>query len=291
MPSSNENPPFEQIAIVGFGLIGGSMALAIRERWPSVRITAVDRPPVLAGGAGNGAIDPAAHGVTDLSGNDLVVLAAPVEQNIRLLPEVAAVLGDAAMITDVGGTKRDIVKAAAALPGSRATFVGGHPIGGAEHGGFAFARADLFRGRPWILTPHESIAQQTIDHLAGFVQSLGARPTMMDAEEHDRLMAFLSHLPQLTVSALMEVVGEATSSSGLRLAGRGLVDSTRLASSPADVWRDVCASNAGDIGVALDLLIARLQQLRARLADASTVEAVFEHAARWRAELMKGRES
>jgi prephenate dehydrogenase len=291
MPSSGEEPPFQQIAIVGFGLIGGSIALAIRERWPSVRITAVDRPAVLAHAAGSGAIDRAAQAVTDLSGNDLVVLAAPVEQNIRLLPEVAAVLSDGAMITDVGGTKRDIVKAAGARLGSRATFVGGHPIGGAEHGGFAFARADLFRGRPWILTPNASISQQTIDRLAGFVQSLGARPTTMDAEEHDRLMAFLSHLPQLTVTALMEVVGQATSSSGLRLAGRGLVDSTRLASSPADVWRDICASNAGDIGVALDLLIVRLQQLRSGLTDASTVDEVFERAARWRAELMKGRES
>jgi prephenate dehydrogenase len=104
-------------------------------------------------------------------------------------------------------------------------------------------------------------------------------------------MAFLSHLPQLTVSALMEVVGDAATSGGLRLAGRGLVDTTRLASSPADVWRDVCASNAADIGMALDLLIARLQQLRAGLADGDTVDAVFANAARWRAELMKGRES
>ena len=87
----------------------------------------------------------------------------------------------------------------------------------------------------------------------------------MDADEHDRLMAFLSHLPQLTASALMEVVGEAATPSGLRLAGRGLVDTTRLASSPADVWREVCATNAGDIGAALDQLIARLQQLRAGL--------------------------
>jgi prephenate dehydrogenase len=89
----------------------------------------------------------------------------------------------------------------------------------------------------------------------------------------------------------MEVVGDATSSNGLRLAGRGLVDTTRLASSPADVWREVCASNAADIGAALDVLIARLQQLRAGLADGRTVDTVFENAARWRAELMKGRES
>jgi prephenate dehydrogenase len=287
---SSEEPAFRNIAIVGFGLIGGSIALAIRERWPSIRITAVDRPAVLAHAAGSGAIDKAAQQVADLGGNDLVILAAPVEQNVRLLPEAAAIIGDGGLITDVGGTKRDIVSAACALSGARAAFVGGHPVGGAEHGGFAFARADLFRGRPWILTPNGLTSQEAIDRLTGFIKSLGARPTTMSAEEHDRLMAFLSHLPQLTISALMEVVGEATSSSGLRLAGRGLVDSTRLASSPADVWRDVCASNAGDIGVALDRLIERLRQLRAGLSDGATVDGVFEHAAHWRSELMKGRE-
>jgi prephenate dehydrogenase len=290
MSPSSEEPPFHQIAIVGFGLIGGSIALAVRERWPSIRITAVDRPAVLAHAAGSGAIDRAAQGVGELGGMDLVVLAAPVEQNLRLLSDIAAILGRGAAMTDVGGTKRDIVKAAAALPGSCAPFVGGHPIGGAEHGGFAFARADLFRGRPWILTPDGSAAAETVDRLARFIQSLGARPATMDADEHDRLMAFLSHLPQLTASALMDVVGEATDSSGLRLAGRGLVDSTRLASSPADVWRDVCAANSQDIGAALDRLIACLQQLRTGLADGETVDRVFERAAHWRSELMKGRD-
>jgi prephenate dehydrogenase len=287
---SPDEPAFHNIAIVGFGLIGGSIALAIRDRWPAIRITAVDRAAVLAHAAGSGAIDRAAQSVANLGGHDLVILAAPVEQNLLLLPEAAAVIGDGGLITDVGGTKRDIVNAACALSRDRAAFVGGHPIGGAEQGGFAFARADLFRGRPWILTPNGTSPASVVDRLAGFVESLGARPTTMDAAEHDRLMAFLSHMPQLTISALMEVVGEATASSGLRLAGRGLVDSTRLASSPADVWRAVCASNAGDIGAALDQLIARLQQLRAGLTDAATVDRVFERAAHWRSELMKGRE-
>jgi prephenate dehydrogenase len=289
--SPSEEPPFQNIAIVGLGLIGGSIALAVRERWPSARITAVDRSTVLAHAAGSGAIDRAAQSVADLAGMDLVVLAAPVEQNVLILPEVVSHLDGDAVITDVGGTKRDILKAAHGLAGRRCAFIGGHPIGGAERGGFAFARADLFRGRPWILTPDPSLPVQTIERVVGFVQSLGARVTTMDADEHDRLMAYLSHLPQLAISALMEVVGEATTSTGLRLAGRGLVDSTRLASSPADVWREVCASNATDIGVALDKLIARLQELRSGLAGGTTVDDVFEHAARWRAELMKGRES
>src|SRR5262250_3945159 len=107
MPSASEEPYFHQIAIVGFGLIGGSIALAVRDRWPSIRITAVDRPPVLAHAAGSGAIDRAAQSVANLTGHDLVILAAPVEQNLKLLPEAAAIIGDGGVITDVGGTKRD----------------------------------------------------------------------------------------------------------------------------------------------------------------------------------------
>jgi len=284
------DPPFHNVAIVGFGLIGGSIALALRERWPSVRVTAVDRPNVLAHAAGSGAIDRAAHSVADLGEPDLLVLAAPVGQNVRLLQDAAERLTSEAVITDVGGTKRDIVAAARALPALRAAFVGGHPIGGAERGGFAFARADLFRGRPWVFTPDDRVPPQALDRLFEFAHGLGAKPATMDAGEHDRLMAFLSHVPQLTSSVLMDVVGRAATQDGLRLAGRGLMDTTRLASSPADIWRDVCASNADVIGVALDALIARLTELRAGLERGDVVETIFEDAARWRAELMKGRE-
>ena len=105
----------------------------------------------------------------------------------------------------------------------------------------------------------------------------------MTAADHDRLLAFLSHLPQLTVSALMQVVGSAATEKGLTLAGQGLVDSTRLASSPASVWRDVCATNADAIAGALDQLIARLTELRANLEQGDAIERIFDDAGRWRA--------
>jgi prephenate dehydrogenase len=112
----------------------------------------------------------------------------------------------------------------------------------------------------------------------------------MDAARHDHLMAFLSHLPQFTASALMEVAGGATGSEGLRLAGRGLVDTTRLASSPSSVWRDIAATNADEIAGALDLLIERLTELKIDLGRGSALERVFDDASRWRAELVKPRE-
>jgi prephenate dehydrogenase len=286
MPTSE--PPFTSISIIGLGLIGGSIALAVRERWPATRIAGVDRKAVLAHAFGSGAIDRAADSAADAADVDLIVLAAPVRQNLKLLAEIAQRLSATTVVTDVGSTKRGIVDAAAAL--ACASFVGGHPIGGAEQGGFGFARPDLFRHRPWIFTPAPSTPPALLDRLFEFARGAGARPSTMDATEHDRVMAFLSHLPQLTASALMDVIGSSAGENALRLAGRGLVDTTRLASSPAETWRDVCATNADAVAEALDQLIARLSELRADLRGGDAVNRVFADAARWRAELMSSRD-
>jgi len=278
-------PPFRRVAIAGIGLIGGSIALAIRDRWPSAHIVGIDTPSVLTHARTSGAIDDGLPSMAALDAADLVVLAAPVRQNARLLTQLPERVAHEALLTDVGGTKRDIVGAARRLP-SGARFIGGHPIGGAERGGFGFARRDLFENRPWILTPVPGTDAGALSALRSFVTALGARPVVMEPEEHDRVMAFVSHLPQLAASALMDTVGGAVARDGLAVAGRGLADTTRLASSPADVWRDICATNADAISGALDLLIDRLNDLRADLHRGDALEAVFGGAARWRAELM-----
>ena len=278
-------PPFRRVAIAGIGLIGGSIALAIRDRWPSAHIVGIDTPSVLTHARTSGAIDDGLPSMAALDAADLVVLAAPVRQNARLLTQLPERVAHEALLTDVGGTKRDIVGAARRLPPG-ARFIGGHPIGGAERGGFGFARRDLFENRPWILTPVPGTDAGALSALRSFVTALGARPVVMEPEEHDRVMAFVSHLPQLAASALMDTVGGAVARDGLAVAGRGLADTTRLASSPADVWRDICATNADAISGALDLLIDRLNDLRADLHRGDALEAVFGGAARWRAELM-----
>jgi len=290
---SSPEPLFPRIAIVGIGLIGGSIAFAARRTWPSAHVLAVDREAVLREALSRRAIDEGAADLSAVSGADLVVLAAPVRQNLALLRQVAGHVSPSAVVTDVGGTKRTIVDAAAKLPPG-VTFVGGHPLGGGARGGFEFATASLFTRRPWILTPPEGplgpSMTSAVDRLTAFVTGLGAQPTVMTAPEHDRLMAFISHLPQLAVTALMEVVGSIVAEKGLRLAGQGLIDTTRLASSPAGVWRDICATNADEIAGALDVLIERLSDLRSDLQRAEIIDAVFDHAAHWRAELMKGRD-
>ena len=291
-------PIFSKIGIVGLGLIGGSIALRARELWPGALVIGVDNKDVLETAMRLHAIDVAADDLIVLAEADVVILAAPVRTNIALLADLDENVRQPAVVTDTGSTKRDIVAAASALP-QRFTFVGGHPLAGAAQGGLENARADLFQGRPWLLTsgsarPDESRASATQDDggaalakLTGFVQALGAVPRVMGVQAHDRLLAFLSHLPQLTASALMQVVGESVGQEGLALAGRGLADTTRLASSPADIWRDIAATNADEIGPALDALIALLQDLRRDLRDGDTLADVFTDAARWRSTLKR----
>ena len=316
---------FEKIGIVGLGLIGGSIALKARELWPTSLVIAVDNKDVLETAMRLHAIDVAADDLIVLAEADLVVLAAPVKQNIALLEELDDHVRVPAVVTDTGSTKRDIVAAARSLP-PRFTFIGGHPLGGAAKGGLEHARPDLFVGRPWLLTPAAAQARsqdralqptpadssrgrssdrpadvdsesrgrsldrpadEPLEKLTAFVRAMGAEPRTLTVDAHDRLLAYLSHLPQLTASALMQVVGEAVGRDGLALAGRGLADTTRLASSPADIWRDIAATNGDEVGPALDALIAVLTDLRRDLAHGDRLAEVFDEANRWREQLKK----
>ena len=290
---SAQPPMFSKIGIVGLGLIGGSIALRARELWPSALVIGVDNKDVLETAMRLHAIDVAADDLIVLAEADLVILAAPVTQNIALVEELDENVRVAAVVTDTGSTKREILTAAASLP-PRFTFIGGHPLAGAAQGGLEHARPDLFAGRPWLLTsPVAQGGQPTdaggaaLDKLLDFIRALGGEPRIVTAEAHDRLLAYLSHLPQLTASALMQVVGDAVGQEGLALAGRGLADTTRLAASPPDIWRDIASTNADEIGPALDALIALLQELRRDLPEGERLADVFTDAARWRATLKR----
>jgi prephenate dehydrogenase len=285
-PRDATGPPliFEKVAIAGLGLIGGSIALAARQIWPRGLVIGVDDKEVLEKAMLLQAIDVAADDLVVAAEADLVILAAPVRQNLDLLGRLPEYVHTPAVVTDVSSTKRAVVEGARALP-DRFTFVGGHPLGGAARSGIEFARADLFEGRPWIFTPAGQTDGAALERLFAFVTALGARPLTMNAVDHDRMLAFISHLPQVTASALMHIVGEGAGDAGLALAGRGLMDTTRLASSPAAVWTDICSTNADELGQALDRLIAVLQEMRGHLDSAAVLERVFSSANHWRARL------
>lgn len=250
------------LAIVGPGLIGTSVALAAHRRWPNLEVRTVDQGERL-----------------DRIGDALVVvLAAPVDAIIGMIPELAPVISPQTLVLDTGSTKHAIMRAAAAA--NIPQFVGGHPMAGGTTSGPAHARADLFDARPWFLTNPD--APDAVRRAIKFVEALGAHaiPLSDHGQEHDRLMAAVSHLPQLTASALMVAVARAIGLDNLKWAGKGLRDTTRLASSSADMWESVLATNSRELKPLLHGLARDLVAIADRLEDGETIRRLFDEAAR-----------
>jgi prephenate dehydrogenase len=266
--------PFHTIGIAGLGLIGGSIALRTRATWPAIRLIGVDREHASREALANRIVDEVQPSVGALIDADLVILATPVPAVIDLIG-AAADARLSAVVTDVGSTKRDIITAARRA--GLANFIGGHPVAGSEHRGLAAARADLFLGRPWVLVdaPPQSA---DVRRLERFVTALGAVPMHLEAAAHDRAMAYLSHLPQLLAVALMKTAADACGEDALAAAGRAFREMTRLASSPADMWNGILATNADFVAEAARALVDQLPASGDRLRDADAIAQLFSQA-------------
>lgn len=271
------DPPFGRVGIVGLGLIGGSIAAGARRAWPGIRLVGVDRPAVAADGLARGMVDEVRERAEALADVDLIVLSAPVPEIVRAIGALDQA-GRVPFVTDVGSTKRRVMAAASK---ARFAFVGGHPVAGAAHAGLDYARADLFQGQPWLLVPDERTTEPAVRRLETFVSGLGAVPTRTDAVTHDRVMAYVSHLPQLLANALIRTAGSAVGTDGLAASGRGFADMTRLASSPADMWRGILETNADFIAEAVEAFIAALRSTGAVVDDAGAFDEAFAQANRW----------
>jgi prephenate dehydrogenase len=256
------------VAIVGVGLIGGSFTLALRATGFAGKIVGVSSPEALRVAIERGIIDDALSLAEAAAVSDLIYLARPIEGILSVLDELDGYVRPGTLITDAGSTKAAIC-ARAAEKIHRGRFVGGHPMAGKEARGAAEAEASLFRGRPYILTSPNAELEQ----IAG---SFGARIVIMPAEEHDRLVALTSHLPQLISTALAAAIG--TEPEAPRVAGPAAMDLTRLALSPYDIWRDIFATNAPNIDTALGIFITKLEGLRDELRS-PRIEREFENAA------------
>jgi prephenate dehydrogenase len=250
-----------RVAIAGLGLIGGSLARALVARGHEVR--GVDGPPALRRARAAGAIDKGVATVEAAArGTDLVVLAAPPRVNLALLRRLAPLCRAGLAVTDVGSVKVPIEKEARRL--GLACFVGGHPIAGSEGSGFDASSATLFRGHAWVLTPSADADALRLVHR--LVRAVGAQPFLLDAAEHDRTLAFLSHVPQIVSWALYEAaVRDPVARRGLGLAGPGFRDMTRLARSPRPLWRDILGQNRAEVARALRAFEAALVRSRRSL--------------------------
>ncbi len=261
--------PFHRIAIIGLGLVGGSWGLALKKRGFQGLRVGCDRPEILERALRVGAIDRGEENpLLAARDADLIILAAPVGEILRLLPELSGMVSSHALITDVGSTKRSILEAARKDFGQGPLFLGGHPLAGKERSGIENAQADLFENAIYAVVPNSpnDLEDPRAKAFCALVRGLGARVLVMGAAEHDESAAYLSHLPQLLSTALASLA-RGKSELSLELAASGFRDVTRLAESPYVLWRDICATNTENIQQALDALIEKLQTLRNHLLD------------------------
>lgn len=276
--------PIRQITIVGTGLIGGSLALALRKGKFSGTIVGCDREAALEKAKSRGAIDKGFIEPGDaVRGSQLVVLATPVLAIIDMIQRLGPALPAGTLLTDVGSTKAAIVERAMKVFGKHAgaRFLAGHPMAGKESSGVDYADAELFRNAAWFLTPlpGQNLHEGLFAEFTGWIDQIGARIAIMPADEHDRLCAWISHLPQMISTALAATLVEEFGEEAplLPAGGRALQEMTRISASPYSMWRDVAISNKNNIEDALLKLEQRLAHIRENLASKQLAEE-FERA-------------
>ncbi|MGD0890705.1 MAG: prephenate dehydrogenase/arogenate dehydrogenase family protein [Terracidiphilus sp.] len=284
----------ERIAILGTGLLGTSVGLALRAAGFRGSITGWNRSAEQAQLAlSMGAVDSiAADALQAARENQVVLLAVPIYATLDFMEKLAGVLGPEHLVTDVGSTKRLISEAAGRLYNRKnsAAFLPGHPMAGKERGGAALGDANLFRGAVWLIT--DDPAAERSEHSAALVKSwrecvaaMGSKMIDLDPERHDELVAWVSHLPQFVATALSalleEEVGDAPELKDV--GGRGLREMTRLGASPYSMWRDIAHTNTAAVEAALHALEQRLAHLRENLRTPELRDE-FEQANRFRKE-------
>ena len=267
-----------KIAVLGVGLIGGSIGLAARKRL-GAEVTGFDAdPPRLERAVEIGALDRAAPSVAEaVAGTDLVFCAAPVRALPGLVIEALEASDEECVVTDVGSTKVTLTAAVDANAGDRAErFIGGHPLAGAETSGVENARAEMLEGARWYLTPTASSSGVAYDRLQRALGELGARPQAIDPETHDRVMATVSHLPHVLANVLVQEAATALSQESERLpeVGTSFRDTTRVAGANPSIWGDIFATNSDAVAAEIDAVIERLRQAAdlIRSGDAEGVE-------------------
>jgi prephenate dehydrogenase len=276
--------PFKQVTIIGTGLIGGSLGLALKKRRLAGTVIGCDRAPVLKRAKDCGAIDSGTSNPADaVRGSDLIVLATPVLSILDLVGRLGPALPARTLVTDVGSTKSQIVQQAIQSFGRAAAqrFLPGHPMAGKENAGVEYADADLFDGAAWLFTPlpRQNPQAGLCGEFLHCVEKIGARVALLDPAQHDYFCAWISHVPQMISTALAATLVEEFGPDAplLDIGGRALRDLTRISGSPYSMWRDIAITNKQNIADALHKLEQRLAHIRENL-DSRELAAEFERA-------------
>ncbi len=277
----------KRIAVIGLGLLGGSIVLAVSRIWPGVRTTGYTHRPCTRRKARR--LLTAARIVDDIkesvSAADLVIIATPIYSFEEIFETIGGSLRRGCIVTDVGSTKVLPHRWAAKYLPKSVYYAGSHPIAGSEQRGVEFARDDLFERAVCILTKTKNTRNTSVQVLKRFWSSLGCCVQLMTPTEHDRVFASISHLPHITAAALIN----ASKAEELKFAGKGFVDTSRIASGPANIWADVLATNAKNSVKGIERIISELEKLKRAIgsADKKEIERLLEAARNKRAALIK----
>ncbi len=249
-----------QITVIGLGLLGGSAALAILRSLPGVKVTGyAHRSSTRRKAKGLAvSIEITDNLIQSVSQADLVILATPICTFEEILSSIAYAIPKGSIVTDIGSTKVLPHRWADSILPNTVNYVGSHPIAGSEQRGIEFARDDLFEQAMCILTTTKKTSHDGVRTLKKFWSDLGCRVKLMTPTEHDRILAYVSHLPHITAAALTN----ANNSEELKLAGKGFIDASRIASGPANIWTDVMMTNAGNITKGIDKIISELSKFK-----------------------------
>jgi len=247
-----EESDFKKITIIGVGLIGGSLGLALKEKNPNFKITGIDKQEIIVKAIARGAIDEGRVNLEEgIKEADIVIIATPVKTILNILTQINPFLKKGCLVTDTGSTKQQIVQKANEVLSKEIFFVGGHPMAGSEKYGIESADPYLFHNKNYILTPVHKSNLGALEKISSLLKVVGAKKLILDSLEHDRIVSAVSHLPQIIAVSLINAIGElalrGNNNNYFKAVGEGFKDMTRIASSSYKMWEDICDTNQENI--------------------------------------------
>ena len=243
---------FNKISIIGVGLIGGSLGLALKEKHLNFKIVGIDKQEIIEKAIARGAIDEGTVNLEEgIKEADIIIIATPVKTILNILTQINPFLKKGCLVTDTGSTKKQIVKKANKILSKDIFFIGGHPMAGSEECGIESADPYLFHNKTYILTPALKSNLRALKKVSLLIKMIGAKKLILDPLEHDRIVSAVSHLPQIIAVSLINTTGELAlrrnNNNYFEAVGEGFKDMTRIASSPYKIWEDICETNQENI--------------------------------------------
>lgn len=247
-----EESDFKKITIIGVGLIGGSLGLALKEKKANFKIVGIDKQEIIEKAIARGAIDEGTVNLKEgIEEADIVIIATPVKTILNLLTQINPFLKKGCLVTDTGSTKQQIVQKANKVLSKDIFFIGGHPMAGSEEYGIDSANSHLFQDKTYILTPTKKSNLIAIEKISSLIKMIGGKRLILNSLEHDRIVGTVSHLPQIVAVSLVNMVSELVrkenNNNYFKAVGEGFKDITRIASSPYKIWEDICDTNQENI--------------------------------------------